>query len=283
MLIALIQPVLADIGEVLLGLVAVIFLVIRQILEANHQAGPRQPRVPQVPRPQQPPGNKPPLPQGAGQQADPLRAQVEEFLRRASQPPQQRQQRPGQQMAGPQRPAPPGPQQTVQRPPPPPIQVLVEPMRPIEQRTIGKPLPQAAWRQKQPPAPPGAPQPAAPPGNKRSARTASKRRRQSVAEHVAEQVSARARSLAESASHLGQRIVVEDQQFDTQLKAKFDHTVGTLSGSSLVGGTTPAATEPTPAATETPAAQLASLLANPSGIRQAVLLNEILRRPSERW
>jgi hypothetical protein len=99
-----------------------------------------------------------------------------------------------------------------------------------------------------------------------------------VAEHVAEQVSARAESLAAQASQLGQRIVAEDQQFDTQIKAKFDHAVGTLGGSDIA-----AAGAPDPPLVDTPAAQLAAMLASPGGVRQAVLVNEILRRPSERW
>src|SRR5439155_1598836 len=78
--------------------------------------------------------------------------------------------------------------------------------------------------------------------------TAKPRRRQSVAEHVAEQVTSRTRDLAAKASQLGQRIVAEDQQFDVQLKAKFDHTVGTLSGSTVV----PAATDQTPPHSDTP-------------------------------
>ena len=34
---------------------------------------------------------------------------------------------------------------------------------------------------------------------------------------------------------------------------------------------------------DTPAAQIAAMLANPDGVRQAVIINEILRRPSDRW
>jgi hypothetical protein len=99
-----------------------------------------------------------------------------------------------------------------------------------------------------------------------------------VAEHVAEQVTSRAENLASKASKLGQRIAAEDRQFDTKLKAKFDHTVGTLGDSD--SSTT---AEPTPPPSDSPAAQLAAMLANPGGIRQAVLINEILHRPSDRW
>src|SRR5262249_15365276 len=113
----------------------------------------------------------------------------------------------------------------------------------------------------------------------RAARSKSKTpKRQSVAEHVAEQVTSHTQSLAEKASQLGRRIAAEDQQFDTQLKSKFDHSVGTLTETSTSDPANQAS-----ALVDTPAAQLARLLANPTGIQQAVLVNEILRRPSERW
>jgi hypothetical protein len=244
------QPILADIGELIIGLVALVFLIIRHLLEANKQAAPPRVRPAQVPPalPQQQAKGAAPA---AGQQADPLRAQVEEFLRRAGQP------------------------QPAQRPPQPAaaggMDVRPAPSQPTEQRTFGEPLRQAEWRK--------APQPAAPADKPRRDRGASKpRRRKSVAEHVAEQVTAHTRSLADKASQLGQRIVAEDQQFDVQLKAKFDHTVGTLAGS-----VDPAAADPVSPASDTPAAQIAAMLANPGGVRQAVIVNEILRRPSDRW
>src|SRR5262245_11737400 len=253
MIFALIQPILAiDIGEIIVGLVALIFVILRQLLEANKQPAPKAPRgAPVVPPPQP---NIPPAPQpAAGQQADPLRAQVEEFLRRAGRPQGQPQPAPVRE-----------------------IEVLVDPSQPSEQRTIGQPLKQAEWRKSTPDQPSAKP---AETGNKnRSPRTSGKQRRQSVAEHVAEQVTAHTRNLADQASRLGQRIVAEDQQFDVQLKAKFDHTVGTLAGSAI-----PAAAEQPPPPADTPAAQLAAMLANPGGARQAVLLNEIMRRPTDRW
>ena len=113
-----------------------------------------------------------------------------------------------------------------------------------------------------------------PPNRQRDVR---RLKRQSVAEHVAEAVTASTQTLAEKADQLGQRIANDDQQFDRELKAKFDHTLGTLTES----GTTQ-----TSAARQRqirPAAQIAAILANPSGVRQAVVINEILQRPSYRW
>jgi hypothetical protein len=259
-IVALVQPVLAgiDIGEILVGLVALIFVIIRQLLEANKNAGVNRPKPPVVPQPQLQNPNKAPAP-AAGQQADPLRAQVEEFLRRAGRPAQPNQPRPQSANAS-------------------SIEVLVSPVLPPEQRTIGQPLRQAEWRQT-PSSSAAPPQSAA--GTERArnaARGGKSRKRKSVAEHVAEQVSSRAENLAAQASKLGQRIAAEDQQFDTQIKAKFDHAVGTLGG----GESSETAEQSSPTA-NTPAAQLASMLANPGGIRQAVLVNEILRRPSDRW
>jgi hypothetical protein len=258
--VAFIQPVLAvDIGEVLVGLVAIIFVIIRQLLEANKNAGAKRAQQPVPPPPQpQNPNKAPAAAPAAGQQADPLRAQVEEFLRRAgraAQPNQSRSQ----------------PAQVSQ------IELLAIPSQQPDQRTIGQPLRQAEWRQT--PSSSASPQSAAGTEKARNAaRSGKPRKRKSVAEHVAEQVTSRAESLANQASKLGQRIVAEDRQFDTQIKSKFDHAVGTLAGSDPS-----ASPEPTSPPVDTPASQLAAMLANPIGLRQAVIANEILRRPSDRW
>jgi hypothetical protein len=79
---------------------------------------------------------------------------------------------------------------------------------------------------------------------------------------------------------LGQRIIEDDAQFDVQLKAKFDHTVGSLTGSAVTAAEQAAAAA---SAAETPAAQIAAMLATPEGVRQAIIVNEILRRPTDRW
>ena len=102
-----------------------------------------------------------------------------------------------------------------------------------------------------------------------------------MAEHVAQHVSSATRAVAEQAAQLGQRIVREDEQFDVQLNAKFDHDVGSLASKIRVTDTPSQSPDHTD--TSSPAGQLAAMLANPDGVRQAIILNEILRRPSERW
>jgi hypothetical protein len=257
-IVAFVHPILAvDIGEILVGLVALIFVIIRQLLEANKNAGVNRVKPPAIPQQPQNPNKAPAA--AAGQQADPLRAQVEEFLRRAGRPPQQNQPRPQSRPAS-------------------QIEMLVKPSQPDEHRSMVQPLRQAEWRQT-PASVAATPQSAA--GTERArnaARGKPTRKRKSVAEHVAEQVTSRADSLGAQASKLGQRIATEDQQFDTKIKAKFDHTIGTLSGSEA-----PISVEQISPSNDSLAVQLVAMLANPTGIQQAVLVNEILRRPSDRW
>lgn len=247
-----IQPLLAaDFTHLAITLVLIFFAVMKQLFDASKQANKKR----QAPADalgkaaEQPAGQPRPIPvQPAGQQADPLRNQVEEFLRRAGERPQAE--------AG----SPPKPQPR----PASEIELLLQESRQRLERR--EPRPTAA-------APPSAPPVAQPP--QRSQRRVKKR--QSVAEHVAEQVASRSKSISKMTSQLGQRIVAEDQEFDIKLKAKFDHALGSLAGS-----VNPVAEEKV-ARIETPAEQIAAMLANPTGVRQAMILNEILNRPSDRW
>jgi len=63
------------------------------------------------------------------------------------------------------------------------------------------------------------------------------------------------------------------------LQHKFDHGLGSLDArhASRMEEQKPTETAPSQAA------QMAALLSSPDGIRQAIVLNEILRRPEERW
>jgi hypothetical protein len=261
MLDSFVQPLLADaeVISALVGLGILILSVIKQIIDANKKAQPPAPRPqPVVPKAAGAGGG----PAAGGAQADPLRNQVEEFLRRAGQPPQ----------AGEAKPAAPPERKAASE-----IEVLIDDMS-HQRRPLAEPL--------RPLAPAANALPSSLPARQlgkvkserpKSTPRSSRPRRTSVAEHVAENVARRSRNLAEQASNLGRRIIQEDAQFDEQLKAKFDHAVGTLGSSA----TTPAQ-EPT-VADNSPAANIAAMLANPDGVRQAVLINEILRRPSERW
>jgi hypothetical protein len=258
--------IVADIVELLgslVGLVVLVMWVIRQIVEANKQAGPPKGRPQAAPQQLQPQEQPQPAraPQQAGQQADPLRNQVEEFLRRAGRAPGDRE------GAAPRRVRP-----AVRNE----VEVLIDEQAvPLERQPLSEP-----FRPVDQPTAPATRQPAATQRKARTPRQPAAARRESVAEHVAEGVTAHSRAFGEQTSRLGQRIIEDDRQFDAQLKAKFDHTVGTLTGSDVAAAERAAAA----AADELRAAvQIAGMLASPDGMRQAIVINEILRRPSERW
>ncbi len=262
MVLALALPLLAAVADwmqVVGALVVLVFAVMKQLLDASKKANAK--KRPEAPatriEPKQKSDSTMQKPQTGGQQADQLRSQVEEFLRRAGRPPQ----------AG----KPPAPPDMPQQRPASEIEVLVsQPPRLQERRPLA-----ASLRPAESPPMPTLPTP--PSANRQRSPRRAKEHHQSVAEHMAEQSAARERAKTAKASHLGQRIVNEDLQFDTQLKAKFDHVLGSLAES---GSTTQSPPTPPP---DTPASQIAALLANPEGVRQAVLVNEILRRPSDRW
>jgi hypothetical protein len=246
------KPGIGDLTEIIIAVVVVLFAVLRQIFEANKEAGKKAAAL--GPQPQAAPKQVPPA---AGKQADPLRSQVEEFLRRAGQKSQA-----SQQQAQPQRPAS-------------EIEVLVDDgSRPPQRRTLVETTRPNDMRRSL------AGSSTTPNSDKRPARrSVTPKRRVTLAERAAVREEKRVGNLAEQQPHLGQRIIDDDKQFDEQLKAKFDHKVGTLGGSAIASESQSSAPQ-----RETPAAaQIAAMLANPEGVRQAVILNEILTRPSDRW
>jgi hypothetical protein len=85
-------------------------------------------------------------------------------------------------------------------------------------------------------------------------------------------------TVAEHARHLGEQVVQADNRIEAHLHQKFDHALGTLAAREANAGTQVAA-----ALVATPAEDLAALLATPQGMQQAIVLGEILRRPTDRW
>lgn len=268
-------PILLAAGwkDVLGALVPLAFLliwVISQLAAAKKVGKPPAGRKPAAPpQPRRPAGGQPRQPPAGG-----MRDQVEEFLRRAGRPAKPGQRRPAadplNEPVGRRPPQGPGGQQ-----PPGGIQVLVddqppsadrgplaEPLRPLDQR-VGQSegQPSAAGRRRRGPRRPIAPKP----------------QHESVAEHVAEHVDAAARALGRHAAQLGGDVIRADEQFDVQLKAKFDHQLGTLASARDAG-------QPEqPAAAASPAEQIVAMLSDPAGVRQAIVLREILSRPIDRW
>ncbi len=87
---------------------------------------------------------------------------------------------------------------------------------------------------------------------------------------------------------LGWEVAQSDDRLEAHLHEKFDHQIGTLASAPGEAAQPVALVEPTSPADRIEAAgpsvaALATMLANPQGMRQAIVLSEILRRPEERW
>lgn len=259
LLAAGLQEVLSILG----ALVVFVIWLIGQINDAKKK------QLAQVERPQ---AAMPPQPAGqaaaAGEApppADPLRTQIDEFLRRAAQ----------QKLAQPAAPLPP-------RQPPGRDEVVVlldesvaaPPRKPLAERmrSLGDAAAASRARPSPPPQPPRERKP-------RSPQRVGPPRPRSVAEHVAEHVGAATQEFRKEVSNLGERVKQADEQFDVQLQKKFDHTLGSLAPRPA----SRASDQPAAPETATLAAQIAALLASPGGVRQAIVLNEILNRPTDRW
>jgi len=127
---------------------------------------------------------------------------------------------------------------------------------------------------------------------------AAPQQRESVARHVAETLDSS--KFAQRATRLSQVPELTDSDFRQHMQRVFQHNVGSLKDDALltvskIGGAAgkSAALPETAAAAVAPvvrqlsdrklAADIAALLAGGKGIRDAVILTEILQRPQDRW
>ncbi len=91
------------------------------------------------------------------------------------------------------------------------------------------------------------------------------------------------------AAELGDEVAGADEQIGERLHETFDHDVGRLAGrpgESAVAPRLGRAGEPEDRMAELPsaaAAGLAAMFSNAQNIRQAIIVNEILTRPEDRW
>jgi hypothetical protein len=91
------------------------------------------------------------------------------------------------------------------------------------------------------------------------------------------------------AAQLGGEVAQADQQVEQRLHSRFDHELSLLAATPGESAQAPAAEQPIdrlgPAAALPPtaAAGLAAMLGSSEGIRQAIVINEILTRPEDRW
>jgi hypothetical protein len=222
----------------------IIALVALGIWAINQFLGQRNKPVP--PARNNPPQPRPGQPAGGGQKG--LLDEVEQFLKDARKQMERQQQ----------------PQQQTQpkRIQPPPM-----PQQPRKQKT------QAAKAKQKP-----RPQQARPLAESRPLDDVD--RGSSVAEHVREHIgtdrfdTSGFDERAGKLSHLQQTI---DQDIGAHVRSVFDHQVGTMTTGSALSGPTVESSGPTPAEL------LVAMLRDPQGMRNAVVLQEVLRPPVERW
>ncbi|MEO0530179.1 MAG: hypothetical protein AAF266_06320 [Planctomycetota bacterium] len=86
--------------------------------------------------------------------------------------------------------------------------------------------------------------------------------------------------LAEQAAHLGENVAAADDRLEARLHDKFDHRLGKLRRDET--SETKDAKPDTPAVADLAGARrIKELLSRPGGVREAVVLSEILRRPGD--
>jgi hypothetical protein len=183
----------ADWWEILIGIIFFVLYGLGQLMGAGKQGKEKVPRRPARPaRPQQPLAGQPHVAGAPPNQADPLRAEVEEFLRRAQGKKAERP-RPVQPQAA----APPPRKLPPRRPMPqaakPPAQPVREPLRPAVRTLVPEPM---------------------------------ELRLEGVAEHVARHVTTQ--DIAEQSSKLGADVALADDRLESRLHETFEHEVGRL-------------------------------------------------------
>jgi hypothetical protein len=106
--------------------------------------------------------------------------------------------------------------------------------------------------------------------------------RHQVATHVSDYLSTA--DMNAQVDRLGDAVEIADDVMEAHLKQVFDHRVGTLSQDSAQPATAPAGIDSQKKAIRRAApVGVAAMLANTGSIRQAIIANEILQRPSDRW
>lgn len=104
-----------------------------------------------------------------------------------------------------------------------------------------------------------------------------------VMEHVAESmdttdVTSHAAQLSRHASQLGAQVGQADEKLEDRLHEKFDHDLGKIHDESVTR-----AGQGEQEGVALTASDIVGMLSNPKSISQAVVLNEILQRPIDRW
>lgn len=244
----------ADITQIIFAAVVFVIYIVGHVLSAKDEAKakPRRNRPPVAPvgDPEEPvlltvdelekaQRRAPP------DQAEALRAEIEDFVRRAQgKPPQHQQSRPKPQAAR----QPVGKRHEQSQQPGRVPQLQQE--SPRRQEPQSRPVVRTPLREE-------------------GLRPQLEPRSDGVAEHVAKHLGAS--QVGDHAEQLGGQLSQVDERVEKRLQSKFDHQVGRLAHAE-------SATE-TKVPTHDVAGEIAAMLRSPVGMRQLIIANEILRRP----
>ena len=102
--------------------------------------------------------------------------------------------------------------------------------------------------------------------------------RRAVASHVSQHLDTSATD--ERISHLGEVAGHADERIEAQLTAKFDHQLGSFAKSVSQAGDLAYEIKESQRSV---ANEIAAAFANPADIRRAIIISEILKRPTDRW
>jgi hypothetical protein len=104
-----------------------------------------------------------------------------------------------------------------------------------------------------------------------------------VATHVSQHITTA--EIAQHTAGLGTEVRQADSKIQAHLQSKFDHRVASIDARSGVAARGGVSAQPSDKGARRPPVtnELVQMLRNPKTIRQAILLNEIFRRPEERW
>ncbi len=87
------------------------------------------------------------------------------------------------------------------------------------------------------------------------------------------------------AEHLGEKVAQSDDRFEKHLKSVFNHKIGSLATQAKDGSISSGSASSIASITtsDSPTSAFNLLFGNQAALRNAIVVNEILRRPEERW
>lgn len=90
--------------------------------------------------------------------------------------------------------------------------------------------------------------------------------------------------IGKQSERLGQKVDRADDVMEAHLHQTFDHKVGTIASTTAASAPTNVpAVAPSTQIGQSLADSLVQMLRSPAGVRNAILMNEVLRRPTENW